>query len=81
MGPWERRRVVPRYSPPGPPLDLPTPGTPSPTVLASQRRAAVYGRVNEVVGLKSVAQLTSEALFSDLRGITEVYNLPEVEDR
>ena len=31
--------------------------------------------LNSVVGLKSVDQLTLEALFSGFRTITEVYNL------
>ena len=35
----------------------------------------------EVVGLKSVAQLTLEAFILDLVGITEVYNLVIAGDR
>ena len=42
---------------------------------------AVSGRVNMVVGLISVAQLTSRALFSDIRGMTEVYNLVKIDNR
>ena len=37
--------------------------------------------VKLVVGLKSVEQLTLGADFSVLRTITEVYNLPEVDNR
>ena len=38
----------------------------------------MYGRLNEVVGLKSVGQLTLGAVFSGSPGITEVYNLVEI---
>ena len=34
-----------------------------------------------VVGLKSVAQLTLSPDFSDIRTITEVYNLAEADNR
>ena len=39
------------------------------------------GGVNSAVGLKSVAQLTLWVHFSDLRTITEVYNLLEIGNR
>ena len=68
-----------RYSTPPDPLrshpprvHLP-PDTASSVLLAcSAVRAA---RSNSVVGLISVAQLTSSPLFSGFLGITEVYNL------
>ena len=41
-------------------------------------RSAEY---NMVVGLKSVEQLTLAAVFSGLRGITEVYNLFKIGNR
>ena len=34
-----------------------------------------YGGVNMVVGLKSVGQLSLDVHFSDIRGMTEVYNV------
>ena len=40
----------------------------------------VYSVLNMAVGLKSVAQLTLYVHFSWFRGITEVYNLLNVED-
>ena len=39
-----------------------------------------YHEVKEAVGLKSVAQLSLSAQFSDIRGITEVYNLANAGD-
>ena len=43
--------------------------------------AGGYGGVNEVVGLISVAQLSLYAQISDLRGITEGYNLAAAGNR
>ena len=40
---------------------------------------AVYGGLNMVVGLKSVSQLSLGAHFSDIQGITEVYNLSKID--
>ena len=36
---------------------------------------------NSAVGLKSVDQLTLGLRFSDIRGMTEVYNLSEIGNR
>ena len=77
--------VVPRYSPPGPPQSSTTPGTPPLPHLGTPWHVTVpRGHVpakNSAVGLKSVAQLTLSTLFSDIRGITEVYNLLEIHNR
>ena len=55
---------------------LPTPGTPSRYVHGYQHACTgQYGGANSVVGLKSVAQLTSGGYSSGFQGITEVYNL------
>ena len=71
-----------RYStPPGPTLSH-TPGTPLPYPASALATAAPrHVSVNEVVGLKSVAQLTLGDYISDLRTITEVYNLAKIGDR
>ena len=71
-------RVVPLQDPPS----SHTPGTPLPSPPRSRRRsavsAAVYSGLNMVVGLNPVGQLSLSAHFSDIQGITEVYNLSEI---
>ena len=65
-----------RYStPPGPPQSHHTPGTPLPPALPGTPTPVLPDSVNKAVGLKSVAQLTLSVQISDIRGITEVYNL------
>ena len=65
-----------RYSPPTTHPVPTTPGTPlhyRPVLRLPL--SVVPGRVNMVVGLKSVAQLPLSVHFSGLRTMTEVYNL------
>ena len=74
-----------RYSPSQVPTQLPHPGY-TPVAVPGWLTALVDAtggcpRLNKVVGLKSVAQLSLSVLFSDLRGITEVYNLVGIGDR
>ena len=64
------------YSPPTTHPPYPYPGyTPSTPWLGVTVMAGSVQRVEEVVGLRSVAQLTLDAHFSVLRTMTEVYNL------
>ena len=70
--------IAPSQYPPGPH----TPGTPLPyplVAMSGYTGARAWRPANNmVVGLKSVAQLTLEGLFSGFQGITEVYNLATV---
>ena len=86
MGPWDEGGTGYRYSPPGYPPGIPTrpPTTPYPGYTSPRHarvlvhhpvRAVVY---EEAVGLKSVAQLTLDAVISGFQGMTEVYNLVNV---
>ena len=52
-----------------------TPGTPSPPSKSAGPSAVVSQLVNSAVGLKSVGQLSLRAQISDIRVMTEVYNL------
>ena len=74
--------VVPRYSPPRT-HPHPTPRVhPSPALLVAMSgytaARALYGRVNMVVGLISVGQLSLDVHFSGFQGITVVYNLVRI---
>ena len=73
--------IVPLQAHPGtiPRVHLPLPHIAGPGML--QRCTRVSGQRNMVVGLKSVDQLCLEDHFSDLRTMTEVYNLVEIGDR
>ena len=65
-----------RYSPPSHPPQYPYPGyTPPPYPCTELSCTGPTPGPNSAVGLKSVGQLTLEAVFSGLQGITEVYNL------
>ena len=68
-----------RYSPPRYPPTIPPPGyTPTPPPhpgTATADVSAVPARKNSVVGLISVGQLSLSPGFSDIRTMTEVYNL------
>ena len=67
--------VVPGIAPPGPP-HIPYPGyTPPATDVIHAPTAAAADSEKQVVGLKSVAQLSLCAHISVFEGITEVYNL------
>ena len=73
-----------RYSPPGHPPSTPPVHYPGYT---SPRRARVpvpcragAARLNMVVGLKSVGQLSLYAHFSDIEELTEVYNLVRIDN-
>ena len=78
MGPGRVYWWVPGIAPPGPTrlpiprVHLPYPHTELATLLTLDHV------LNVVVGLKSVAQLTLGAHFSDIRTITEVYNLVRI---
>ena len=82
MGSWDEVGLGTGIAPPRPtPVyppgthPLPTPGTPSRLHVRHRVRGACYSRVNMAVGLRSVVQLTLSAEISDIRGMTEVYNL------
>ena len=85
MGPWDGHWVVPGIAPLPAHPSYRTPGTPP--VTTEQVPACYsavqcqYGGVIMVVGLRSVGVRLLSARISDLRGITEVYNLPVAEDR
>ena len=68
-----------RYSPSQVPTQSPPRVHPSryppPSMYTADMAAAVYIQLNIAVGLKSVAQLSLDALISGFRGMTEVYNL------
>ena len=72
------RRVpgwVPGIALPHPPV-IPIPRVHPPTRhVPLTITAAVPGQPKEAVGLKSVDQLTLRSIFSDIRDMTEVYNL------
>ena len=71
-----------RYSPPWYPPGLHHPGyTPALRTSPASARVPAAGSargLNEVVGLKSVGQLSLYVLISGFQGITEVYNLTEI---
>ena len=70
-------RYSPSQAPSGPiPRVHPSPAPTATTLVFT----GPCGRVNMVVGLISVGQLTLRLHFSDIRGITEGYNLLYVED-
>ena len=58
-GSWERRRVVPRYSPPGHPPGIPTPGTPPPYPYRTVQLSAYVSQTNSGRG----AQIRRPTLF------------------
>ena len=68
-----------RYTPPGPPSSHPpgytTPGTPPSWAYCSAGAA----RLNSAVGLISVRQVSLSAQISDIRGMTESYNLVRID--
>ena len=66
---------------PGPPHPGYTPATPSSAAPSATRVHGGAGRLNMVVGLKSVQQLSLSARFSDIRGMTEDYNLLRIDNR
>ena len=74
-GSWDGCRTGYRYSPQPPTRLYPTPGTPLPRMSALAVADPGYGGGNMVVGLISVEQLSLDGLISDIRGITEGYNL------
>ena len=78
-GSWDGSRVVYRYSPPGHPPGLHHPGyTPAQARRSIRCGTAVHGYVggaNSAVGLKSVDQLSLGTQISDIRDMTEVYNV------
>ena len=66
---------VPGIAPPDThPVPIPRVHLLPPCTAVMQQQAPGHAK-QRVVGLRSVAQLTSEAYFSDIRTITEVYNL------
>ena len=70
-----------RYSPPThPPYPLPGYTPPAPGVALAVADPS-YLEYNMVVGLISVEQLSLSPGFSDLRLMTEVYNLVEIGNR
>ena len=74
-GSWEGPVVYPGSTPPGPTL-IPPPRVHPPCRTAALATAAPgYPESNMVVGLISVAQLSSYGLFSGFWTITEVSNL------
>ena len=75
MGSWDGW-VGTGYSPPSTlPGPIPRVHPPTHPSTRSRVRAGPSHGANMAVGLKSVEQLTLEAHFSEMRGITEVYNL------
>ena len=69
------------YSPSQPTHQYPTPGTPSPCPSTRTLPEPRHMPHKVAVGLISVAQLTLSAHFSDIRAITEVYNLVIIDNR
>ena len=81
MGPWGRAGWVPGIAPPSTHrIPIPRVHPPHPRYTQHVNAGYVTAR-NGVVGLISVDQLTLDALFSGLRGITEVYNLVKAHNR
>ena len=81
MGPWDMAGWVPGIAPPSHPV-LPLPRVhPSPPLRCAKRAVRLRAEYKVVVGLISVAQLTLGAIFSDIRGMTEVYNLIKIGNR
>ena len=80
MGSGTGRRVVPGIAPSRPTLIPTTPGTPSPASSTATRVHGDSRGLEDAVGLKSVAQLSLGTHFSGFKGMTEVYNLVELED-
>ena len=81
MGPWRHGWVGTGIALPAPTRLPHTPGTPPPTHTAVHVHGWCRAEHKVAVGLKSVAQLTSRRYFSDLRLMTEVYNLVKVDNR
>ena len=54
--------------------------TPPPTAPVPGTAPGLHRGVQQAVGLRSVAQLTLSAQISEIRGITEVYNLVKAGD-
>ena len=52
-----------------------TPGTPLPPGRCAKRAVRPWARLNSVVGLKSVGQLSLGTQISGFPGMTEVYNV------
>ena len=79
LGSREGAGWVPGIAPLPTPPRYPTPGTPLPPPLHLTSRlhgcTGTSAEHNMVVGLKSVGQLTLSPEISDIRGMTEVYNL------
>ena len=81
-GSWDGSWVVPGIALQAHPSPPTTPGTPPPTTAADvihAPTAVLYGGVNMAVGLISVGQLSLDSRFSRSRGMTEVYNLVEID--
>ena len=71
-----------RYSPPSPPSHYPYPGyTPPLHCRTGDCCTPGMSQYEEAVGLISVAQLTLRPVFSEIRVITEVYNLLRIDNR
>ena len=78
MGPGMVSWAGYRYSPPTGPPGYHTPGTPLPTAPATSATSVPAAESKVAVGLRSVGQLTLDAEISDIMGMTEVYNLVEI---
>ena len=80
-GSWWVPGIVPLQPTPVPPHPgyTPAPHIAGPGMLHGLH--AVSGQRNTAVGLISVDQLSLYGLFSDIRTITEVYNLVRIGDR
>ena len=78
MGPWDGWLGYRYSTPPGhPPSHHPGYTPPAPGVYGYMA-AGSGSQVNSAVGLKSVAQLSLGTRFSEIQGITEVYNLVRI---
>ena len=81
-GVWDGLGLGTGIAPLRPPQDRTTPGTPPRTMpvvyMTSVLPRGRYPRLNIVVGLKSVDQLSLSVQISGSRTITEVYNLVEI---
>ena len=81
MGPRDGTGWVPGIAPPGHPSPpLPRVHLPPARYTVCMKRV-LYPEYNMVVGLKSVEQLTLSVQFSDIRPMTEVYNLVKIGNR
>ena len=79
-GYWDGLGMVPGIALPVPTRSSLPRVHPSPTGYSHDRACGAAARVEEVVGLRSVAQLTLGVHFSGFRGITEGYNLDIAEN-